>query len=68
MVRSTDRPAMTIAVDLGRKATKQTNKEGNLLVDPSWTFCHAECKAYRRILSDNLMCESFQDLFLKSGF
>ena len=26
MVRSTDRPAMTIAVDLGRKATKQTNK------------------------------------------
>ena len=26
MVRSTDRPAMTIAVDLGRKATKQTKK------------------------------------------
>ena len=26
MVRGTDRPAMTIAVDLGRKATKQTNK------------------------------------------
>ena len=26
VVRSTDRPAMTIAVDLGRKATKQTNK------------------------------------------
>ena len=26
MVRSTDRPARTIAVDLGRKATKQTNK------------------------------------------
>ena len=26
MARSTDRPAMTIAVDLGRKATKQTNK------------------------------------------
>ena len=25
MVSSTDRPAMTIAVDLGRKATKQTN-------------------------------------------
>ena len=24
MVRRTDRPAMTIAVDLGRKATKQT--------------------------------------------
>ena len=27
MVRSTDRSAMTIAVDLGRKATKQTNKK-----------------------------------------
>ena len=26
MVRLTDRPAMTIAVDLGRKAAKQTNK------------------------------------------
>ena len=25
VVRSTDRPAMTIAVDFGRKATKQTN-------------------------------------------
>ena len=31
VVRSTDRPAMTIAVDLGRKATKQTkqNKIGD---------------------------------------
>ena len=27
MVRSTDRPVMTIAVDLGHKATKQTNKQ-----------------------------------------
>ena len=27
MVRSIDRPAMTIAVDLRRKATKQTNKQ-----------------------------------------
>ena len=26
VVRRTDRPAMTIAVDLGRKATKQTNE------------------------------------------
>ena len=25
MVRSTERPVMTIAVNLGRKATKQTN-------------------------------------------
>ena len=28
MVRWSDRPAMAIAVDLGRKATKQTNKHG----------------------------------------
>ena len=27
VVRLTDRPAMAIAVDLGRKATKQTNKQ-----------------------------------------
>ena len=27
--KSTDRPAMTIAVDLGRKVTKQTNKQTN---------------------------------------
>ena len=27
MVRLTDRPAMTISVDLGRKATKQSNKQ-----------------------------------------
>ena len=27
MVRCTDSPAMTIAVDLGRKATKQTDKQ-----------------------------------------
>ena len=32
--RGTDRPAMTIAVDLGRKATKQTNK--NLYTHVQW--------------------------------
>ena len=31
MVRLTDHPAMTIAVDLGRKATKQTNKPNKFL-------------------------------------
>ena len=31
MVRGIDRPAMTIAVDLGRKATKQTNKSGSVM-------------------------------------
>ena len=30
VVRLTDRPAMTIAVDLGHKATKQTNKQNVL--------------------------------------
>ena len=30
MVRLTDRPAMTIAVDFGRKETKQTNKQTNM--------------------------------------
>ena len=30
MVRWTDRPAMTIAVDLGRKAKTQTNKTNKL--------------------------------------
>ena len=29
MVRRTDRPTMTIAVDLGHKAAKQTNKSSN---------------------------------------
>ena len=31
MVRSTDRPAMTIAVDLGRKATKQTTNKQTIV-------------------------------------
>ena len=31
MVKSTDRPAMTIAVDLGRKATKQID---HLCINP----------------------------------
>ena len=32
VVRCTDCPAMTIAVDLGRKATKQTNKHIQLMM------------------------------------
>ena len=31
VVRLTDHPAMTMAVDLERKATKQTNKQTNLM-------------------------------------
>ena len=38
MVRRTDRPAMTIAVDLGRKTTKQTKNYLNLLVKPRIFF------------------------------
>ena len=36
MVRSTDRPAMTIAVDLGRKATRQT-KQKRLFIAALWS-------------------------------
>ena len=32
VVRWTDRPAMTIAVDLGHKATKQTNKQSDSMI------------------------------------
>ena len=39
VVRWTDRPAMTIAVDLGRKANKQTNKYW-LVVYYYWTNQH----------------------------
>ena len=34
MVRETDRPAMTIAVDLGRKATKQTKQTADKHMAP----------------------------------
>ena len=36
LVRWTDRPVMTIAVDLGRKATKQTNKQTNTVIIGNW--------------------------------
>ena len=39
MVRRTDRPAMTIAVDVGRKATKHTNKQKTLI----WRSCSLDC-------------------------
>ena len=38
VVRSTDRPAMTIAVDLGRKATKQTKQNNGDLLAYSTMF------------------------------
>ena len=41
VVRSTDRPAMTIAVDMGRKATKQT-KQNQETRDAS-KLCHGLC-------------------------
>ena len=42
VVRLTDRPAMTIAVDLGCKATKQTNKQTmhTVMVYKDRAFCH----------------------------
>ena len=45
MVRRTDRPAMTIAVDLGRKATKQTNKT-NKGLSFSNTEMKLKCQKY----------------------
>ena len=40
MVKRTDRPAMTIAVDMGRKATK-TNKQ-KLYIDFNLSTCARE--------------------------
>ena len=40
MVRLTDRPTMTIAVDFGRKATKQTNDPSLSLAERA-DFCLA---------------------------
>ena len=39
VVRWTDRPAMTIAVDLGRKATKQTKQIKRALLFPTFLIC-----------------------------
>ena len=69
MVRSTDRPAITIAVDLGRKATKQTNKQtktttGSLLslkrLCPPWNtgislFEIVQTSSYRNALCISLV-------------
>ena len=41
MVGLTDRPAMTRAVDLGRKATKQTNKQ--ILKSPNFDSANSKC-------------------------
>ena len=47
MVRRTDCPAMTIAVDLGRKATKQKNELfANIETTPSGTNIHHNLENY----------------------
>ena len=51
MVRRTDRPAMTIAVDLGCKATKQTKQ--NLTID-----FHNTSKALFIIVATNSLYKS----------
>ena len=38
VVGCTDRPTMTIAVDLGGKATKKTNKQNRLVLQPLLGF------------------------------
>ena len=52
MVRSTDRPAMTIAVDLGRKATKQPNQT-------SACFCRTSENCKSVVLQDKCNIEIF---------
>ena len=75
MVRLTDRPAMTIAVDLGRKATKQTNNVSfvqynvqsildklDILQTELFEFdilAFSETWLNQSILSDNLLFQSF---------
>ena len=55
MVRRTDRPAMTIDVDLGRKATKQTKTKQTLCthealfdsrIGPDFPDCNTSCDLY----------------------
>ena len=45
MHRLTDRPAMTIAVDLGRKANKQTNKQFRQEQSRYFVFMAAQCSS-----------------------
>ena len=64
MVRLTDRPAMTIAVDLGRIATKQTNKtlqtvktlvKCSIMLHFIWVFtvCKSSCLGVSQIQKVN---------------
>ena len=51
VVRWTDRPAMTIAVDLGRKATKQTNKQTN---KQYWCYLYHLCYLHNAYIESRL--------------
>ena len=57
MVSGTDRPAMTIAVDLGRKATTQTNKDIPSVFQPQLhvKFTIMNSQAAKKTLDPDLM-------------
>ena len=59
MVRSTDRPAMTIAVDLGRKATKQTKYSTYVFLTNFRTKYLMLCKFYTDVggINSYTMCD-----------
>ena len=61
MVR-TDRPAMTIAVDVGRKATKQTNKQNLEQSDLSTLFASILMLNNKQTLSNVVITPHFQIL------
>ena len=61
MVRSTDRPAMTIAVDLGRKATKQTNKYITTIFS---TMNKLSCRLIPNMYKDNKISAVSAKIFL----
>ena len=62
MLRSTDRPAMTIAVDLGRKATKQTNKTfiGTCIQSCSLSYSQ-ELRRLHILLPGHFICTQEKD-------
>ena len=58
MVKWTDRPAMTIAVELGRKASKETNKALCSLLLKRLEICYFSSK-YSFMKDKTLMMVSF---------
>ena len=68
VVRWTGRSAMTIAVDLGRKATKQTNKHYSWIQDYSWMCIEIESQPQNSDLGRLACCKFYNLNFKSSGF